>query len=330
MKTIGWLGNFLKILLGHSVIWFVYYAWRIIEKIMGRTFGAVTKSHYYIMMTFRFMFKSLLVTIKYRNPVNPDCNIKLRVDLCQNNQQWYFRLKGKYELECMELIASGMASAEMFADIGANIGVFTVTIAQAFPTKEIIAVEPLKENFMSLNRNIALNSICNVEKHNAVVSNSRNEKIKFYPNPIHDGGGSAIKRAFYRTGDVYLDASQYQENNASFSPEIEIDSIKIDDIVNSKCVVKIDVEGAEVLVLESGRSAFSQGLVDLIVVEVLDDTIDRVIQILDEFGFDCFTQGVTEPIKTGARLSRYIGNIICLRRESSDYNFMKEQYFKLS
>jgi hypothetical protein len=99
----------------------------------------------------------------------------------------------------------------------------------------------------------------------------------------------------------------------------KISLLHYDDIISSKCVVKIDVEGAEVSALESGRSVFSQGLADLIIVE-----------ILDEYGFDCFTQGVTESIKTGVRLSRYIGNIIYLRRESLDYNFMKEQYFKLS
>jgi FkbM family methyltransferase len=174
---------------------------------------------------------------------------------------------------------------------------------------------------------MALNSIYNVETHNAVVSNSKSGKIKFYPNPIHDGGGSTIKRSFYRTGDVYVDVDQYQVTNSSFVPEIEIKSIKIDDVIKSKSVVKIDVEGAEVSVLESGRSVFNRGLVDLIIIEVLDETIDRVISLLDGHGFDCFTRDVATPIKAGTRLSRYIGNIICLRRVSPDYRFMKELYF---
>ena len=102
------VGNSLKILLGHATIWSVYYTWRITEKILGKTFGGVTKSHYYIMRIFRFLFGSFLVSIKYRNPVNSDFNIKLLVDLCQNNQQWYFRLKGNYEREYIKMIASCM------------------------------------------------------------------------------------------------------------------------------------------------------------------------------------------------------------------------------
>jgi FkbM family methyltransferase len=319
--------NSLKILLGYTVIWLVYYTWRIIEKILGRTFGAGTNSHYYIMRIFRSLSSSFPVIIKYPNPVNSDFNIKLLVDLCQNNQQWYFRLKGNYEREYIKMIASCMEKAEIFLDIGSNIGVFAITIAQAFPTKKIIAIEPLKENFKSLNRNMALNSIYNVETHNAVVSNSKSGKIKFYPNPIHDGGGSTIKRSFYRTGDVYVDVDQYQVTNSSFVPEIEIKSIKIDDVIKSKSVVKIDVEGAEVSVLESGRSVFNRGLVDLIIIEVLDETIDQVTHFLNGYGFNCFAQGMTTPIKIGTRLSRYIGNIICLRRVSPDYRFMKELYF---
>lgn len=306
--------NSLKILLGHTVIWLVYYTWRIIEKILGRTFGAGTNSHYYIMRIFRSLSGSFPVTIKYPNPVNSDFNIKLLVDLCQNNQQWYFRLKGNYEREYIKMIASCMEKAEIFLDIGSNIGVFAITIAQAFPTKKIIAIEPLKENFKSLNRNMALNSIYNVEVHNAVVSDSESGNVKFYPNPIHDGGGSTIKRPFYRTGDVYIDAVQYQETNTTFLPEIEVCSIKVDDIIKSKSVVKIDVEGAEVSVLRSGNNVFREGLVDLIIIEVLDETIDRVISLLDGHGFDCFTRDVATPIKAGKRLSRYIGNIICLRR----------------
>lgn len=40
------------------------------------------------------------------------------------------------------------------------------------------------------------------------------------------------------------------------------------------------MEGAEVSVLESGKTCSKKGLVDMVVVEVLDETIDAVIQFL--------------------------------------------------
>ncbi len=321
--------NYLKILFGHVVIALVYYPWRITEKVSGKSLGACTKAHYYIMVIFRFLFKIFLVTIKYKNPVQREHVIKLKVDLCQNSPQWYFRLRGKYELDMIEMIAYSMKSANTFLDIGSNIGVFAVTIAQAFPANKIIAVEPLKENFIHLKENMVLNSINNIEIYNAVVSNSESGRVIFYPNPIHDGGGSMIKSTFYRTGDVFVNADQYQETNVSFSPEIEIKSIKLDDIVKSKSVVKIDVEGAEVSVLESGKNIFRQGLVDMVIVEVLNETIDEATTFLDDCGFDCFTKDINIPVKVGTRLGRYVGNIICLRRESFEHRFLKEKYFQL-
>lgn len=276
------------------------------------------------MKLFRLLSKSFYVDIKYQNPLHSSFNVKLQIDLCQNNQQWYFRLKNKYERECIQMISKGMRNADVFVDIGSNIGIYAITIAQVFPTKKVIAVEPLKENIMSLERNILLNSINNVEVYNAVVLNSKSKKAAFYPNPINDGGGSTIKGSFFRTGDVLVNSEQYQKDNVSFLPEIEIDSIRIDDIINSKSVIKIDVEGAEVSVLESGSNVFEHGLVDMMIIEVLDDTIDKAISILDNYGFDCFTQNMDVPIKAGTRLSWYVGNIICLRRKSREYKLLRE------
>lgn len=321
--------NSIKKSLGYLIIALVYYSWRIVEKVFRKSLGSSKKSHYYIMCIFRLFFKSYQVVIKYQNPIRPDLKIKLQVDLCQNSQQWYFRLKGKYEIEWIKIIANSMHYVDNFVDIGSNLGIYAITIAQAFPTKKIIAIEPLKENFTSLRDNTMLNSISNIKLLNTAVSSCENEKIKFYPNPIHDGGGSTIKESFYRTGDIFVNAEQYQKRNTTFLSEIEISNIKIDDIIRSKSVIKIDVEGAEVSVLESGRNIFREGLVSIMVIEVLDETIDKVITLLDDYGFDCFTQDMTIPIKVGTRLSSYVGNIMCLRRESFEHRFLKEKYFQL-
>lgn len=312
------LSNSLRILLGHIIIRLVYYPWHIVEKVLRRSLGADRKAHYYIMMVFRSLFKSFPVTIQYQNKLlNEPSYIKLRIDLCQNNQQWYFRLKGNYEMEWMKMIAIGMQKAETFVDIGSNVGVYAITIAQVFPDKKVIAVEPLEDNFASLSDNIKLNSLSNVKAMNAAISNCGNNKIKFYPNPIHDGGGAIIKGTVYRTGDVLINAEQYQRRNPVFKPEIEVDNIRIDHIVKSESVIKMDVEGAEISVLESGKNTFEQGLVDMMIIEVLDETIDKVISLLDVFGFDCYMQDMMKPIKIGERLDWFVGNIICLRRESS-------------
>ena len=63
-------------------------------------------------------------------------DVKLQVDLYQNNQQWYFRLKGNYELELVKMIVREMMNADTFVDIGSKIGVYVKTIAQKLPDEK--------------------------------------------------------------------------------------------------------------------------------------------------------------------------------------------------
>lgn len=319
--------NWLKIVFGKIVIGLFYYPWRIAEKLLKRDLGAGDKAHYYIMMLFRRLFRSFLVTIKYRNQVakNP-LDLRLNVDLCQNNQQWYFRLKGDYEIGWMKVIASAMEANDTFVDIGANVGVYAITIAQAFPDKKILAIEPLEANFELLCRNIELNSFVNVRTLKAAVSNDERPTVQFYPNPIHDGGGSIIQRETYRTGEVLIDAERYREKNPLFSSTVEVANVKLDSLIDSKSVIKIDVEGAEVTVLESGKAALTSGLIDLLVVEVLVETIDDVISLLDELGFDCFSEKSEASLRSGNRLDHFVGNLVVLRRASPDYSRLKETF----
>lgn len=92
----------------------------------------------------------------------------------------------------MKLIAKSMGNADSFIEIDSNIGLYAVTISQLFPHKKVIAVEPLNEN-------IKLNSLSNIKAIKATVSNQEGGETYFYPNPIHDCGGSVIKSPVYRT-----------------------------------------------------------------------------------------------------------------------------------
>lgn len=317
--------NTIKILIGHMIIGLIHYPWRITEKILGKSLQTATKAHYYIMMVFRALFSTYPVIIRYPSPLSGGEEITLKVNLCQNNQQWFFRLKGKYERQWIRLMAEGMNDAEAFFDIGSNIGVYTMTIAKAFPGKEVTAIEPLQENFKLLNDNVQLNMLSNVRTHNAVVTNSSEDTVTFYPNPIHDGGGSTVQSDIYRTGDVLIDAGQYREQNSAFEPEVSIANIRVDDLVSGRSVLKVDVEGAEVSVLESARKSLSNGLVDLVIVEVLHETIDGVIALLNELQFDCFAEGSPAPLKVGDQLHHFVGNILGLRKGASQYEILRDR-----
>jgi len=60
----------------------------------------------------------------------------------------------------------------LFIDIGAHYVYYTVLVGTRHPDCNIIAFEPVPENFDILKRNVALNKLKNTELHNVAVSNS--------------------------------------------------------------------------------------------------------------------------------------------------------------
>lgn len=68
----------------------------------------------------------------------------------------------------MEIVGSNVYRLEeikepkVVADLGANIGIFSILVASRFPRAMVYAVEPDKENCERLRRNIELNKLTNV------------------------------------------------------------------------------------------------------------------------------------------------------------------------
>ena len=208
--------NSLRVLFARLLIAVIHYPWRISAVLLRRQFPV--KEHYIIMKVFRALTRRYPVTIQYLNPIGGDQRaITLHLDLCENNQQWYFRLKDRYDREWTRTINLAMDEASSFIDVGSNIGVFALTVAQAHPDKRVIAIEPLLSNYTKLEENIRANGLSNIEPLGAVVA-ERNDPIHFYVNPIHDGGGSIIEPEEYMTGDVRINAADYQTRHLKWTP----------------------------------------------------------------------------------------------------------------
>jgi len=287
--------------------------WKVLNRLSNRPLPA--KDHYYIMKLFRLFFRSYSVWISYPNPVVPQTMLHLKVNLCENNQQWFFRLRNRYELKEMCLIAEGMKEAGVFIDVGSNIGVYALTIAQAVPNKRVIAFEPLQSNFDSLKANIARNGITNCLAYQKAISNACGS-VQFFINPIHDGGGSLIEPKVYKTGDVEVDAERYRQKHPEFRPRIDVETVPLSKIISHRCVLKIDVEGAEMDVVYSGYEALKAGLVELIILEVIQETVDDILQIMDELDFDSFLLPEFVQITKGVRLPWFVKNIVCVKENT--------------
>lgn len=305
------LWNRIKAGMAHVGIGAFRLSWKALRVLSWKPLPA--KEHYYIMRMFRLFFRSYAIWIGYPNPLAPEKTLRLRLDLCENSQQWYFRERGSYDSLELALIAEEMENADAFIDVGSNIGVYAVSIAQAFPKKMVTAVEPLGKNIETLKANIEVNALTNCRLRKGAVSNS-NRPVEFYINPIHDGGGSLIAPRQYRTGDVLIDVGAYKETHPEFEGSVVVETFPLDSLAETKSAMKIDVEGAEVDVIRSGQRKLEDGFVDLLVVEVLQETSEEVVTLLGGWGFDSFLLPGYTPLAPGKPLPWFVRNMICVRR----------------
>jgi len=123
---------------------------------------------------------------------------------------------------------------DLFIDVGAHLGKYTLPVAQAVGEKGlVIAVEASRVNYNRLKKNIEYNNLHNITLINAAAWNN-DEVLKFYPGEISGGGG--VKR---KAGD------KFNEVNGR-----SMDSL-LEEVAGGVAVnwIKIDVEGAELEVL---------------------------------------------------------------------------------
>jgi len=142
-----------------------------------------------------------------------------------------------------------------YLDIGANIGLTTIPIAQN-PNVACYCFEPEPRNYSNLEKNIHNNC----SHQNVILKNmalfDKSSKLSFELSPINHGDHRI------RLGS---DIDAMDENSWK---TIEIDAEPLDDIIQNidgPLAVKMDTQGAEPFVIKGGQKLFSK--VSLLIVE---------------------------------------------------------------
>jgi FkbM family methyltransferase len=173
-----------------------------------------------------------------------------------------------------------MDDNETFVDVGANVGSYSLKIAQDYKNKgvNIIAIEAHPENYKALCRNIEINGFKNVKAINKAASDHKGI-IKMYE---HFHIGNRVRSEFYSLCNTFL-----HENNVlrPDSKSLLVESDTLDNLLatDKPNVVKMDIEGAEVLALNGASNTLKQ--LRKVIVEIHGDNIDKVKQILETHNF---------------------------------------------
>lgn len=183
----------------------------------------------------------------------------------------FITVNSAYEYWVMKALKNELTACDLFLDIGANVGTYSIYTAKN--KIKTIAFEPIKANFDSLIKNIELNELnSHVDAFNLGISNVTEER-KFYFNKRNTGASSLYKLKSNANGgkcDVSL---------------LVFDDFKNEHITNSKCpLIKIDVEGMEIDVLEGMKRFITEKESLKLIIESKHAGEDRIKQKLLSYG----------------------------------------------
>ncbi|MDP2723611.1 MAG: FkbM family methyltransferase [Bacteroidales bacterium] len=186
-----------------------------------------------------------------------------------------------YEWEVKKFVYKYVDDYEVFLDIGANIGAYSILFAGKGLTG--FAFEPVKSNLEALTKNIELNHI--------------EDKVKIMPCAL----GSSKQIANFTFDPVNTGASHLTDDNIDaeiiVNPEFEdIQVNTLDNLVESlnidhskKILVKIDVEGMEIDVLRGAKRFIEQYPNLLIVMESIHSGKEKLtMELLSICDFEIF------------------------------------------
>ncbi len=172
----------------------------------------------------------------------PD-GFRMSLDLREHIQQRAYYL-GYYEHIIARLLVRYTAKSTTVFDVGANFGQFTLLAAHTVGSSgQVLAFEPSPLAFAALVRNVKLNGFDHVICRQTAVSIAPGT-ASFYATPPDDLGTGSLARAA---------AEQFHQNISPLMVEVERLDDYLDRLTRPVSVIKMDIEGAELLALQGAE-----------------------------------------------------------------------------
>jgi FkbM family methyltransferase len=188
---------------------------------------------------------------------------------------YFFNTLYVSEIKIIKFLIKNFKDDDVFYDIGANYGFYTL-LAQEFITKgEIHAFEPNPKIFKLLRENSRLDIYKNTFLNEIALSDKTGE-IEFYDREIsrHSGSSSLIKHQHFLKYKV-----------------IKVKTTTLDDYISNHkppTIMKIDIEGGEPPVLKGGLGLLKKYSPTIIMEFFPDDLHREAVNILFNSGYKAF------------------------------------------
>jgi FkbM family methyltransferase len=172
-----------------------------------------------------------------------------------------------------------MNEEEVFVDVGANVGSHSLRIARDYAHigVRVVAIEAQPEAYNALVQNIKRNNLTNIDAIKIAVSYHKGLAV------LHE---RSYDGARVGTG-LHSILKNADDGNFSLRNEksLEIECDNLDNVISSHKVdvMKIDIEGAEILALEGATKVLKQ--LRKVIVEIHNKNLERVKEILESNNF---------------------------------------------
>jgi len=225
-----------------------------------------------ILRALRFQFRGRLVAASTVTPIGKSLRMRAVLHSAASSKVLYANPPDWNEMTFWRLV---LREDDLFVDVGSNVGPYTLWAADCSAT--VIAVEPDSGAFERLRENILLNPSVSVQVEQCAL-------------------GAALGEMSMTSG---LDTMNRFVIDGGGDQTVSVKTL--DSLVGARRVrgVKIDVEGAERLVLEGAGNTLDLHLVDFIQLEwnslsqtVLGEDRSPAAAILESYGYSFFRPDV--------------------------------------
>jgi FkbM family methyltransferase len=202
------------------------------------------------------------------------------------------RARGRYDIDKITLLCRILKAGMVFVDVGANKGDFTLLAATLVgPTGLVHAFEPAPGNVAMLRQSIAANGLTNIRVHDLALSDA--------------SGEATLYLAGRRSGWHSLIGGLPDRDAGT----VCVRTRRLDDFdLGSVHAIKIDVEGAEQMVLEGARETLVRNR-PIVLVDLHPDLgvdLAAVAQFFAELDYSVSTTAGVQLARTPERWVRYV------------------------
>jgi FkbM family methyltransferase len=161
---------------------------------------------------------------------------------------------GFFDLEMERTLTNELREGMTFVDLGANEGYFTLHGARLVgPAGRVIAVEPQDRVIPIIQRNLALNGLCNVAVVRVAISNTEGFVKLYLPADSASAGFTRMTR--------YPLPTQHTET-------ITLATLFARCSITNANVMKVDIEGAEYEAVLGSREIFNEHRVKILALDL--------------------------------------------------------------